>query len=57
VYLLDSDQVRQRVVEPGEILDGWVEIRSGLTAGDTVVTEGAYYLTDGAAVSVREPGN
>jgi RND family efflux transporter MFP subunit len=57
VYLLDSDHVRQRDVEPGEILDGWVEIRSGLTAGDTVVTEGAHYLTDGAAVSVRESGN
>jgi hypothetical protein len=28
-----------------------------LTAGDTVVTEGAHYLTDGAAVSVRESGN
>jgi RND family efflux transporter MFP subunit len=57
VYLLDSGQVRQRVVETGEILDGWVEIRSGLTAGNTVVTEGAYYLTDGAAVSVQEPEN
>jgi len=56
VYLLDSGQVRQRVVEKGEILNGWIEIRKGLNAGDTVVTEGAYYLTDGAAVSVREPG-
>jgi membrane fusion protein (multidrug efflux system) len=57
VYLLDSGHVRQRVVETGEIQDGWVEIRSGLSAGNTVVTEGAYYLTDGAAVSVQEPGN
>jgi len=56
VYLLDSGHVRQRVVETGEILDGWVEIRSGLAAGNTVVMEGAYYLTDGAAVSVRESG-
>ncbi len=57
VYLLDSDHVRQQVVETGEILDGWIEIRKGLSAGNTVVTEGAFYLTDGAAVSVREPGN
>jgi len=56
VYLLDSGHVRQRVVEKGEILNGLIEIRKGLNAGDTVVTEGAYYLTDGAAVSVREPG-
>lgn len=55
VYLLDSGHVRQRVVETGKILDGWIEIRSGLSAGNTVVAEGAYYLTDGAAVSVREP--
>ncbi len=57
VYLYDSGQVRQRVVETGEILDGWVEIRSGLNVGDTVVTEGAHYLTDGAAVRVSEPEN
>jgi len=54
VYLLDSGRVRQQIIEKGEILDGWIEIRNGLNAGDTVVTEGAYYLTDGAAVSVRE---
>ncbi len=57
VYLLDSGHVRQRVVEMGEFLDGWVEIRAGLTAGNTVVTEGAHYLSDGAAVSVQESGN
>jgi multidrug efflux pump subunit AcrA (membrane-fusion protein) len=57
VYLYDSGRVRQSVVETGEVLDGLVEIRSGLKAGDTVVTEGAHYLSDGVAVSVREPGN
>ena len=57
VYLLDSNHVKQQVVETGEILDGWIEIRKGLSFGNTVVTEGAYYLADGAAVSVREPGN
>ncbi len=57
VYLFDAGHVRQQVVEKGEILDGWVEIRKGLSAGDRVVSEGAYYLTDGASVSVREPGN
>ncbi len=55
VYLLDSGRARQQVVETGEILDGWVEIRTGLNAGDTVVAEGAHYLSDGAAVVVQEP--
>lgn len=57
VYLLDSGQVKQRVVETGEILDGWVEIRAGLNVGDTVVTLGAHYLSDGTSVNVQEPGN
>lgn len=57
VYLYHSGRVRQQLVETGEILDGWVEIRSGLEAGDTVVTEGAYYLSDGTAVTVRESGS
>jgi len=57
VYLYDSGRVRQQVVETGEILDEWVEIRTGVNAGDVLVTEGAHYLSDGAAVIVREPGN
>ncbi len=57
VYVLESpaaDQVRQRVVEVGQRQDGWVEITHGLEAGMTVVAEGAYYLTDGARIVVRE---
>ena len=57
VYLLDSSHVKQQVVVTGEFLDGWVEIRSGLNAGQMIVTEGAHYLSDGAAVSVRESGS
>lgn len=57
VYLIDAGRVRQQAVETGEILDEWVEIRSGLNAGDTVVTEGAHYLSDGAAVVVQESGD
>jgi RND family efflux transporter MFP subunit len=57
VYVLDktdSEVVRQQVVEPGERQDGWIEILSGLEAGQLVVGDGAYYLTDGARVIVRE---
>ena len=57
VYVLDSpdaERVRQQVVELGQRQDDWVEITGGLEAGVTVVAEGAYYLTDGARVSVRD---
>lgn len=57
VYVLDSvdsEVVRQQVVQPGERQNGWIEIVSGLEAGQLVVGDGAYYLTDGARVSVRE---
>jgi RND family efflux transporter MFP subunit len=57
VYVLDDPsgrQVRERPVQTGSRLNGSVEIRSGLKAGETIVAEGAYYLTDGASIMVRE---
>ena len=57
VYLLVSSHVKQQAVVTGEFQDGWVEIRSGLNAGQLIVSEGAHYLSDGAVVNVREPGS
>lgn len=57
VYRLENpadSQVQQVLVEPGVRRNGWIEIRRGLRAGDTIVVEGAHYLSDGAAISVRE---
>ena len=54
VYVFESGYARQRIVETGEKGDGWIEIRSGLRAGDEIVREGAYYLSDGAPVVVQE---
>ena len=57
VYLLQAGEpqtVRQQVVEVGARQDGWIEVRGGLETGQTVVVEGAYYLTDGARVTVAE---
>src|SRR5690554_5468368 len=50
VYLLDDANVRERAVETGMRTRDWVEIRSGLAAGDLVVADGAGFLTDGASV-------
>ncbi len=57
MYVLEDPadpQVRQRLVETGERQNGSIEIRSGLQAGETVVADGAHYLSEGATVVVRE---
>jgi len=57
VYVLEDPAeltVRQRLVETGERQNGSIEIRSGLQAGETVVADGAHYLSEGAKVVVRE---
>jgi multidrug efflux pump subunit AcrA (membrane-fusion protein) len=42
--------VSMRTVIPGVNIDGEVEIKSGLAAGEAVVVQGQQFLTDGAAV-------
>jgi multidrug efflux pump subunit AcrA (membrane-fusion protein) len=57
VYVLEDPAeltVRQRLVETGERQNGSIEIRNGLQAGETVVADGAHYLSEGARVVVRE---
>ncbi len=56
-YVVDADTVRQVKVQVGERLGSEVEIVSGLTAGDRIAVDGAAYLSDGAAVKVREQGS
>ena len=57
VYAIDGNVARQRVVETGMRQDGLQQIVKGLNAGDTVVADGAGFLTDGATVTVRtKPG-
>lgn len=54
VYVIRDGKALQRVVTPGERFDGFVEILSGLAAGDTVAVEGAAYLSEGAPVRLAE---
>lgn len=54
VYVVEGDRVKEQVVVPGERQNGLVEIRSGLERGQTVVSDGAPYLSDGAVVIVRD---
>jgi len=43
---------RKTTVTPGLLVDGVLEIRAGLSAGDAVVTRGQTLLTDGARVNL-----
>ena len=52
-----GERVERRVVTVGEFRDGMVEIRSGLDAGDVVVTRGHSELVDGAVVRVTTSGD
>jgi membrane fusion protein, multidrug efflux system len=57
VYAIESGTARQRVVETGMRQDGMQQILKGINAGETVAADGAGFLTDGAAVTVRsKPG-
>ncbi len=50
VYALDGNKVREVRVSIGKRLDGKVEVREGVAAGDMVVTAGNARLSDGAEV-------
>ncbi len=52
VYVLQGDRVRARSVELGVRQGRYVEIRSGLRAGEVVVTWGVFRLRDGMRVKV-----
>lgn len=57
VYVVDDRRAEQRNVRVGLRGDGWIEIIEGVEAGETVVVDGAGFLTDGALLEVRGQGD
>ncbi len=56
VMVIGQDQVAHRAgVKTGIRQEGEVQILSGVKAGDQVVTQGVYGLTDGAKVTISTP--
>ena len=53
VYIVADGKARQRIVEPGVKQGGRIEIVKGLAAGELVAEDGAGFLSDGAAVTVK----
>jgi HlyD family secretion protein len=56
VMIIGNDQIAHRAaVKTGIRQGGEVQVVSGLKAGDQVVTQGAYGLSDGAKVTISAP--
>lgn len=58
VYVVNAGIAEQRIVDTGVRQDGYVEILSGVRSGETVVLDGAGFLTDKAPLMVQsaQPG-
>ena len=52
VYVIAANRAAQRVVETGLKQDGLQEILKGLAPGEVIATDGAGFLSDGAAVTL-----
>jgi membrane fusion protein (multidrug efflux system) len=56
VFVVEDGQAREREVALGGRAPGYAEVRSGLTAGTLVITEGTQRVRDGAAVATAPAG-
>lgn len=55
VYVVSANQAHQKVVKTGLRQHGLVEIVSGLSVSDTIVMDGAGFLTDQAPIKIAPP--
>ena len=55
VYTANNDRAKQHRVSLGTKINGSVVVRSGLNAGDSVITEGVQKLRDSVAIQVGAP--
>jgi membrane fusion protein (multidrug efflux system) len=54
VYLIANGRATQRVIETGMKQDGLQEVVKGLAPGEVIATDGAGFLSDGAAVTLAD---
>ena len=55
IYVIEDGVAKRRIVKLGERKPGYVEIVSGLTAGEEIVVAGQMKLFEGAAVNTIPP--
>ena len=54
LYRVENSHVSENVVITGLTQDALTEVVSGINAGDTIVLDGAAWLTEGASVEIQE---
>jgi multidrug efflux pump subunit AcrA (membrane-fusion protein) len=52
-FVVKDGRAQLRIIKTGKRLGNEIEVVSGLTAGETIVVEGATSLRDGQPVEVR----
>ena len=57
VYVINGNIAEARVVKTGHRENGLIEILSGLKGDESVATDGAAFLTDGANIKIAESVN
>jgi RND family efflux transporter MFP subunit len=57
VYVIRGDKAEARVIKTGYPQGDLIEIVKGLEGGETIATDGAAFLTDGASVRIVGPAN
>lgn len=57
VYAIANGKAVQRIVKTGITQNGMTEILEGISAGETIAVDGAGFLTDTAAVNVKDPAS
>ncbi len=57
VYVINGNKAEARLVETGHSQGNLVEIVAGVQSGESIATDGAAFLTDGANVKVAESAN
>ena len=56
VYVIEDERAHQREVQTGVRINGRVEIRNGVEAGETIAVSGAHFLSDGARITISSEG-
>ena len=55
IFIFKENHVEKRPVKLGQLLDGQIQITSGLSETDEVVLKGASFLSDGETVIISKP--
>ena len=57
VYVVDGDKAFERIVQTGLRASDWVEIVDGLEGWETLVRDGAGFMSDEARIDVQDDGD